>query len=287
MSLFFSELPQQHLFKEEDVLIEQELCSQERSSTLDLNDLMSPHIKEEQEELCTGQEKGQLMLKQETETFTLTVPYDRGYHQGAAQTPNTNPAGSQSASEEESLNKLSDYKRAKQTEDRHHKSSKVHHASMLKAHFNTYVAKKCEYKCDSCGKTFQFRSRLIRHMRIHTGVKPYCCHICGKRFNQKSILQVHQRIHTGERPYACDICGKRFNQKSILNVHRRIHTGERPYSCETCGKRFTQKSILNGHKIIHTGERPFSCKTCGKCLRSHSNLLVHMKKHAKRESVFV
>uniref|UniRef100_A0A3B3C4X7 C2H2-type domain-containing protein n=1 Tax=Oryzias melastigma TaxID=30732 RepID=A0A3B3C4X7_ORYME len=124
----------------------------------------------------------------------------------------------------------------------------------FKTPFTAFEPEKQEYKCETCGKVFQFRSRLLRHMIIHTGVKPFSCHVCGKRFNQKSILIVHQRIHTGERPYSCDVCGKRFNQKSILNVHKRIHTGERPYCCETCGKTFTQKSILNGHKIIHTND---------------------------------
>uniref|UniRef100_A0A3B5Q6X1 C2H2-type domain-containing protein n=1 Tax=Xiphophorus maculatus TaxID=8083 RepID=A0A3B5Q6X1_XIPMA len=151
-------------------------------------------------------------------------------------------------------------------------------------HSGKISCSKCEYKCNTCGKVFQFKSRLIRHFRIHTGVRPYCCHICGKRFNQKSILQVHQRIHTGERPFSCDICGKCFNQKSILNVHKRIHTGERPYSCQVCGKRFNQKSILDGHVRTHTGERPYSCKTCGKSFKSQSSLLVHMKMHADKKT---
>ena len=63
MFLLFSvppELPQQHVCKEEEVLAEQQLCIQERNSSLDQEDPEPPQIKEEQEELCTSEEGEQL-----------------------------------------------------------------------------------------------------------------------------------------------------------------------------------------------------------------------------------
>ncbi|MEQ2219565.1 hypothetical protein XENOCAPTIV_020034 [Xenoophorus captivus] len=272
--IWHSDIPTPLFFKEESFLADQQLYNPDHNSALDLE---IPKIKEEQEDLCLGQEKEQFVLKQEVDTFMMTLPHSKGDH-SVAQTLNRNP------SEEESVEIVSDYQGGKQPEKTNHRICNVYNPILFKTSCNTYMGKKCEYKCDTCGKVFQFKSRLIRHFRIHTGVKPFCCHICGKRFNQKSILQVHQRIHTGERPFSCDICGKRFNQKSILNVHKRIHTGERPYSCEVCGKRFSQKSILDGHIRTHTGERPYSCKTCGKSLKSQSSLLVHMKMHTDKKA---
>uniref|UniRef100_A0A8D0CXA9 Zinc finger protein 449-like n=1 Tax=Sander lucioperca TaxID=283035 RepID=A0A8D0CXA9_SANLU len=64
-----TELPQQHVCKEEEVLSDQQLCIQEKKSSLDQEDPEIPQIKEEQEKLCTSQEGKQLVLKQETDTF--------------------------------------------------------------------------------------------------------------------------------------------------------------------------------------------------------------------------
>ncbi|XP_034999405.2 probable basic-leucine zipper transcription factor K isoform X3 [Hippoglossus stenolepis] len=74
------ELPQQHVCKEEEVLTDQQLCHQERNSSLDQEEQEPPQIKEEQEEMCTSQEGEQLVLKQETETFMLTPHCEESDH---------------------------------------------------------------------------------------------------------------------------------------------------------------------------------------------------------------
>uniref|UniRef100_A0A663EZE1 C2H2-type domain-containing protein n=1 Tax=Aquila chrysaetos chrysaetos TaxID=223781 RepID=A0A663EZE1_AQUCH len=139
------------------------------------------------------------------------------------------------------------------------------------------------YKCSECGESFRMNRKLIRHQRVHMS-EPFKCTECGKSFTQRSNLE-HHRIHTGERPYECLDCGKNFTQKSQLIVHQRIHTGEKPYQCSSCQKSFVDKSqLLVTHQRVHTGERPYPCGDCGKRFGDKSRLTVHRRLHLHQPS---
>ncbi|XP_063050708.1 zinc finger and BTB domain-containing protein 34 isoform X2 [Engraulis encrasicolus] len=80
--------------------------------------------------------------------------------------------------------------------------------------------------CIYCGKSFNQKGSLDRHMRLHMGITPFVCKYCGKKYTRKDQLEYHIRGHTDNKPFHCQLCGKCFPFQGTLNQHlRKKHMG--------------------------------------------------------------
>ncbi|XP_023804616.1 early growth response protein 4-like [Oryzias latipes] len=88
-------------------------------------------------------------------------------------------------------------------------------------------------------------------------VKPFPCSVqgCERRFSRSDELNRHVRIHTGQKPFQCTICARSFSRSDHLTTHTRTHTGEKPFSCDVCGKRFARSDERKRHGRVHVKQQ--------------------------------
>ena len=94
-----------------------------------------------------------------------------------------------------------------------------------------------------------------RHIKTnHEGQSNYKCDSCGKSFQQSGGLKTHiKRFHERSGNYKCDSCGKPFTGSGNLKYHvKRIHEAQSNNKWDSCGKSFiweeTSKESI-GEKI--------------------------------------
>ncbi|XP_034757130.1 early growth response protein 4-like [Etheostoma cragini] len=87
--------------------------------------------------------------------------------------------------------------------------------------------------------------------------KPFPCSVqgCERRFSRSDELNRHVRIHTGQKPFQCAVCSRSFSRSDHLTTHTRTHTGEKPFSCDVCGKRFARSDERKRHGRVHVKQQ--------------------------------
>jgi uncharacterized Zn-finger protein len=99
------------------------------------------------------------------------------------------------------------------------------------------------FVCNTCGKEFNTKNKLRRHMPVHIVIQ---CTECNKTFSTRTHLRFHiQTLHTKSVEASCEYCGKLFT--NIFSCRKHItarHGINTIVECHICGTKLSNKRSL-------------------------------------------
>ena len=134
-----------------------------------------------------------------------------------------------------------------------------------------------QYRCETCNKTFRFRSNLDRHARSHS-TQQHACRVCGQQFRLLRQLRGHMNVAHDKDAFTCEICQKSCDGYQRLLAHARTHHAQKAYSCGVCGRVFTTKHKYKEHMNVHDGRYTYECHLCSERFFTRDHLRKHYRK---------
>ena len=165
---------------------------------------------------------------------------------------------------------------------------------MDKVHMYGPVNQPKGHMCEICGRVFNSKSNLNRHLKTHSDIvkrtnpatqKTFPCNRCHKTYSQHWILKKHMKTR---------ICRKTFRQIHNLPQHVKISrkwkvqspsssssSNLKPsnFPCPHCPKKFPVKKMMWEHKYRVHSIKKYRCTGCNKIFKRKSNLARHVKSH--------
>ncbi|CAH0404038.1 unnamed protein product [Chilo suppressalis] len=142
----------------------------------------------------------------------------------------------------------------------------------LRRHLRSHRARaNGELVCEPCNRTFSSIATYKQHMKIskkHVSESDfkYMCSDCGKRFANKTRLKDHvDWEHLKNFVHTCSTCQKVFKSHTSLYLHKQVvHKKDNAeHLCDHCGKHFPNRPKLRSHQLaLHSGSAPYGCPSC-------------------------
>ncbi|KAF8815856.1 hypothetical protein BYT27DRAFT_7190878 [Phlegmacium glaucopus] len=103
-----------------------------------------------------------------------------------------------------------------------------------------------DHKCPVCEATFTRPQHVARHMRSHTGDRPYKCQYCGDQFARSDLLSRHvNKCHANEKPLPS--------------------TGVRRKGSASASRATTSKQVCD--QCVQANTSCDGCNPCAKCIQ--------------------
>ncbi|PZC76137.1 hypothetical protein B5X24_HaOG205108 [Helicoverpa armigera] len=115
------------------------------------------------------------------------------------------------------------------------------------------------YHCDQCPKRFKRRRLLEYHIKAtHTGERPLKCGLCQLSFVYPEHYKKHVRTHSGERPYVCE---GHLAESIVVNQPRVIKVTENSTNPQTTEITNIESNTNKFDAIFETSELEDSVKS--------------------------